>query len=92
MPYVTMDVPIVMEQYEIVAPPAEVTPVGTLETTVDLATGQWQHVKMTYSAWVFGGGDEYTHTIQFSPDDGETYSQTFMLVLALTPSMTKGWG
>lgn len=51
------------ENYDIVAPPAEVTPVGDLQVVAD--TTDCEDVRMAWEIWVHGGGDEYTNTIQY---------------------------
>ena len=55
--------PFSVENYDIVAPPAGVSVVGDLQVVAD--TTDCEDVRMGWNIWVFGGGDEYTCTIQY---------------------------
>lgn len=49
--------------YDIVAPPPEQAVIGDLQVVAD--TTDCQHIVMGYRIWVYGGGDEYTNTMQY---------------------------
>lgn len=51
------------DQYEIVTPPAEVSPVGALQVVAN--TTDCTDIRMALRIWEYGGGDEYTNTIQY---------------------------
>ena len=51
------------EVYDIVAPPAEQAVIGDLQVVAD--TTDCENIQMGYAIIVYGGGDEYTNSIQY---------------------------